>query len=383
MEDAGKDVEALLGGDPPISKEAWRRMKGWYRAAVNRGLPPARATIERITAERVELYSQVPSPGDNIPVTVNPSKIDDSVPTEDEIAEVVQKLRSNRSGGPLRIRAEHLKGWLAAAKIGGLAEEKGKENTEAEEEGGELMGKVVEITQTAFSEGNLVEEATWQTVVLIPKGKGEFRGIGLVEVTWKVVAVILNRRLTAGLKFHDALHRLREGRGTGMATLYSKLLQHLAAMREEVLYVIFLDLTKAYDALDRSRSLEILKGYRVGDRVRRLLREYWDNTTMVERAGGYYGKGFKGGRGMTQGEPMSPTILNVVVDAVVRHWVTIAVTEAETRRERGREVRHRPPYSMRMTSCLRRPTPSGCSGRSHSSLGCLTGWNLTQTPGKR
>ena len=35
-------------------------------------------------------------------------------------------------------------------------------------------------------------------------------------------------------------------------------------MREEVLYVIFLDLTKAYDALDRSQSLEILKVYGVG-----------------------------------------------------------------------------------------------------------------------
>ena len=91
------------------------------------------------------------------------------------------------------------------------------------------------------------------------EGEGEFRGIGLVEVTWKVVAVILHRRLTAGIKLHDALHRFREGRGTGMATLKSKLLQQLAAMREEVLYVIFLDLTKAYDALERSRSMEILK----------------------------------------------------------------------------------------------------------------------------
>ena len=53
---------------------------------------------------------------------------------------------------------------------------------------------------------------------------------------------------------------------------------------------------------------------------------------MVARAGGYYGKGFKGGRGVTQGDPLSPTILNVVVDAVVRHWVTIAVTEAEKRK---------------------------------------------------
>ena len=111
-------------------------------------------------------------------------------------------------------------------------------------------------------------------------------------------------------------------------------------MREEVLYVIFLDLTKAYDALDRSRSLEIHKGYGVGVRVRSMLREYWDRTRMVTRAGSYYGKGFKGGRGVTQGDPLSPTIFNVVVDAVVRHWLTTAVTEAEKRRDRGREGRH-------------------------------------------
>ena len=64
-----------------------------------------------------------------------------------------------------------------------MAEEKREVKTEAEEEVGDLWGKVVEITQTAFREGQMVEEATWQTVVLIPKGKKEYRGIGLVEVT--------------------------------------------------------------------------------------------------------------------------------------------------------------------------------------------------------
>ena len=49
VEDAGKDVEAILGEDPPNAKEAWRRMKGWYRASSNRGPSPARATLERIT----------------------------------------------------------------------------------------------------------------------------------------------------------------------------------------------------------------------------------------------------------------------------------------------------------------------------------------------
>ena len=41
VEDTGKDMKALLGGDPTNAKEAWRRMKGWYKAAVNRALPPA------------------------------------------------------------------------------------------------------------------------------------------------------------------------------------------------------------------------------------------------------------------------------------------------------------------------------------------------------
>ena len=43
---------------------------------------------------------------------------------------------------------------------------------------------------------------------------------------------------------------------------------------------------------------------------------------------------------MTQGDPLSPTIFNVVVYVVVRHWVTLAVEEVETRGERGREGRH-------------------------------------------
>ena len=148
---------------------------------------------------------------------------------------------------------------------------------------------MVELIQTAFRDGDLAEEATWQAVVLIPKGKGDYRGIGLVEVMWKLVVVILNRRFTSSITFHDVLHGVRAGRGTETATLEAKLLQQLAAMREEVLYVIFLDLTKAYDAFDRSRCLDILEGYGVGPSARRLLKTYWRRLTMVARAGGYYG----------------------------------------------------------------------------------------------
>ena len=150
VEEAATAVESMLQEDPPNARGAWRRMKGWYKAAANRGPPPAQTTLERITAEQTELYRRVPPPGENIPMTVDPTHIDDSVPTEDEVEEAVKKLRRNRSGGPSGIRAEHIKGWLAVARSGGMAEERGETKTTTEEEGEDLWGKLVELTQTAF-----------------------------------------------------------------------------------------------------------------------------------------------------------------------------------------------------------------------------------------
>ena len=134
----------------------------------------------------------------------------------------------------------------------------------------------------------------WQTVVLIAKGKTDYRDIDLVEVMWKVMVEILNRRLTASINFHDFLHGFRAVCRTVTATLKAKLIWQLADLREEVLYVIFLDLQKAYDDLYRSRCLDILEGYGVGPRARRILQIYWKRLTIVARAGGYYETAFKG-----------------------------------------------------------------------------------------
>ena len=108
-------MEALLGSDSPLRQESWHRITRWYRATVNRSPPPARVTLERITAERVELYSYVPPPGENIPISVEPLPVDELVPTEEEIEWAVKHLQDHRSRGPLGMRSKHLKGCLAAA----------------------------------------------------------------------------------------------------------------------------------------------------------------------------------------------------------------------------------------------------------------------------
>ena len=72
----------MLGADPPLHWKACHRIKGCHKAVVNCDPPPAQVTLERITAERVELYSYVSPPGTNIHISVQPFAVDDLVPTE-------------------------------------------------------------------------------------------------------------------------------------------------------------------------------------------------------------------------------------------------------------------------------------------------------------
>ena len=56
---------------------------------------------------------------------------------------------------------------------------------------------------------------------------------------------MLNRQLTAEISFHTTLHGFRAVRETGTVTLKAKVLQQLMAMREAVLFEVFLDIHKA------------------------------------------------------------------------------------------------------------------------------------------
>ena len=74
MEEVGEEVERLLGSDPPLHQEAWHWMKGWYWFAVDFAPLPAQATLERITAKRVDLYSYVTPLGENTLYPLRPTR---------------------------------------------------------------------------------------------------------------------------------------------------------------------------------------------------------------------------------------------------------------------------------------------------------------------
>ena len=80
------------------------------------------------------------------------------------------------------MKDEHLKARLQA-------------ETREKYPGNKAWDKVVSVIQVVFREGYIPKALMWTTMVLIIKGKGEYRSIGLVETIWKVCTSIVNSRL--------------------------------------------------------------------------------------------------------------------------------------------------------------------------------------------
>ena len=98
-------------------------------------------------------------------------------------------------------------------------------------------------------------------MVLIIKGTTDTRGIGLLETLYKVVETLVDTHLCASLQLHDVLHRFKDRRGTGTAIIELNLAQDLISVYRDPLFLVFLDLSKAYDTIGRDRLIQTLKGY--------------------------------------------------------------------------------------------------------------------------
>ena len=73
-------------------------------------------------------------------------------------------------------------------------------------------------------------------MVLIPKGGGYYKWIGLVECIWKVYASIMNNRLRASITLHYDSHGFRQVMEAGTATMEEKLAYQLAGMVHEPIF---------------------------------------------------------------------------------------------------------------------------------------------------
>ena len=138
-----------------------------------------------------------------------------------------------------------MKIWLLGAN-----REEDPEKPEASAGAEKTWRKFVGLCRSLWRTGTIPQQMRWVITVLIPKGGGEYQGIGLMEPIWKVLERIMDHRLET-IVMHNSIHGCTQHRGTGTAIIEAKLAQQLAHLEQAPFYGVFIDLKKAFDAMDR------------------------------------------------------------------------------------------------------------------------------------
>ena len=69
----------------------------------------------------------------------------------------------------------------------------------------------------------------------------------------------------------------------GTEAIELKISQELSSVNQEPLFLVFLNLKKAYDTVDHGRLIRTLEGYEAGPQMCKLLATFWDHQEVVIR----------------------------------------------------------------------------------------------------
>jgi Reverse transcriptase (RNA-dependent DNA polymerase) len=100
--------------------------------------------------------------------------------------------------------------------------------------------------------------------------------------------------------------------------MHVKRLMQQVQRDSDPMYMIFLDLKKAYNAINHSRFIRFLQQYGVGPNMLQIMKNIWDHDTIIPKPNQFFGQAFKAERGVRQGDIISPTLFNIMLDAVLR-----------------------------------------------------------------
>ena len=184
--------------------------------------------------------------------------------------------------------------------------------------GGEYTRKVVWEIIGGFWDDESVHQDWRDTIMIIlykSKGKrdlcGNYRGIALLCVVGKVLSRIMLSRLTthvADKVLQESQCGFRAGRGTADMIFSARQIQEKCREQRIGLYQVFIDLTKAFDTVNRTALWQILRKLGCPDKYTNILKLFHDDMKVWVSLSGELSDPISVENGVKQGDIPAPTL---------------------------------------------------------------------------
>ena len=219
----------------------------------------------------------------------------DSPPSRCEVVRAISQLQTGKAAGPDGIPPEVL-------KAGGDC----------------LSNKLTEFFGLCWNDGCLPQDMKDARIVHLYKGKGEksscdnHRGISLLSIAGKILAKIILNRLND--HFVDEIVPesqcgFRKNRGTADMIFAARQLQEKCHEQNKDLYVLFVDLTKAFDTVSRPGLWSMLPRIGIPPKMMQMIRSFHDGM-KAKVVGSDDGNEFEVTNGVKQGCVLAPTLFS-------------------------------------------------------------------------
>ena len=230
-------------------------------------------------------------------VTRPPCEELDDLPTEEEVEKAISELQCGKSAGPDGIPPE-------VFKTGGTS----------------LIQKFTEFLCLCWEDGSLPRDLKDARIVHLYKGKGDksscdnYRGISLLSIAGKIMAKVILNRLNSYL-LDDILPEsqcgFRKNRGTVDMIFAARQIQEKCKEQNMDLYVLFVDLTKAFDTVSRTGLWEILPRIGIPPKMVNIIRSFHDGM-KARLVNGCENDEFPVTNGVKQGCVLAPTLFSFI-----------------------------------------------------------------------
>ena len=228
----------------------------------------------------------------------------DNPPTFEEVNLAIEGLKPRKSPGPDGVPSELLRGGGAGIRT--------------------FIHSVIGEIWSGADIPN-----SWRDALLITiyKNKGDralcsnSRGIALLGTAGKVLARILLKRLVASVSeslMPETQCGFRSGRSTVDMIFAARQLMEKTREQHRNLYIAFVDLSKAFDSVDRELLWSVLRRCGCPPRFIQIIRGLHDGMRLRVRYGGDVSEPFEVSRGVKQGCVLAPVLFNIYVQCITR-----------------------------------------------------------------